>query len=568
MKMPVSSTPKQRKRTPKSCLNCRRRKLKCDRQHPCSRCKERYERCLYAEGPENEDASPEANDQLRRTNSREAVNSAASSGKKPSRTIETEQKRFEFYGWRTFLELVRSKKPDDRSSFHFRCLERNNTRMSVPLHEEMYALFPPYCISKSLVEHFLDTTNELFPIFYRPEIGKYLMLMQTSGLRSIPSDGIFLLLCIIGHALEMINLPLEVKNYFATNDCSPADLSKLIFEKLDEFFNNFQYSENTGNVTRIQYFIAQALYNTKKQLRGCNVALCRSVHLSIHVSPIYQLDNVTNDLNTDLWLTICEIDAMEHIFKSRNCWVQRDVFGRLQPARNLFSDEKTFQYHSLLGKLLNCGLDVQKAVHTLTVQEYLRKLDEFDVGLSLILTSIESLFFGVSDLSNIFRYDFLRLIFWIIRKNLYQCFLTVEQEKLPEPHQIFEKLAIACIQACRITTSSYENFIRFDLLGIATLESITCLLILPFCQERGFQLPNDCTEMVYTIKNLNSIIVNEDPVREGIEYMLDFILSALESNSSNPSESESDYFIDDPLKVFSDMFNIPPSFFLPHGAPY
>ncbi|WBW71433.1 DNA-binding transcription factor [Schizosaccharomyces osmophilus] len=559
--MPPSSTPKQRRRTPKSCLNCRRRKLKCDRQHPCSRCKERSERCVFAEGQEVGDASPEANDQSRCTTSRESVNLTTNGSKKPSEIVETTQKKIEFYGWKTFLELVRSKKPDYKANPKFRCLERNNARISVPLPEEILAFFPPYFVSKALVEQYLDTTNELFPIFYRPELENYLMALQVSGLYSIPSDGILLLLCIINHVLEAIDLPLEARNYFASIDYKPSDLSEMITNAVDGYVSNMKQCENVGNITKIQYFIAQALYNMKKRMRGVNIALCQSINLSIRVTPIYQLDNVSNEVNTDLWLTICEIDAMEHIFKSRNCWVQRDVFGRLQPRRNFFSDEKTFQYHTLLGKLLNCGLDIQKAVHTSTVQEYLGKLNDFDVDLSLILTSIESLFFGVCDSANIFRYDFLRLIFWAIRKNLYQCFLTVEHEKLPEPNQIFEKLAIACIQACRITTSSYENFIRFDLLRIASLESITCLLILPFCQERGFRLPNDCIEMVYNVKNINSIIQNEEHVREGVEYMLDFILSTMESNPSKYLDMESDHFSDDPLKFFSDMFSIPPSFF-------
>ncbi|EPX74461.1 transcription factor [Schizosaccharomyces octosporus yFS286] len=562
--MPASSTLKIRRRTPKSCLNCRRRKLKCDRQHPCSRCKERSERCVYAEGSEIEDGSPEANDQLQRTVTREAVNSATNVNKKPPEVFEITQKKFEFYGWKTFLELIGRKKQDHKTANQIYLMGRN-IRLSVALPEDILSLFPPYFVSKALVQRFLDTTNELFPIFYRSEIENFLMSIQAFGLDSISSDGILLLLCIIGHVLEVTDPPLEAKEDFASVDCNPVDLSDLIRKKLDEIFFSFDNCQGSvGNLTRVQYCIVQALYNLQKQIKGFNVALCHCINLSTRVSPIYQLDTVANEVNTDLWLTICEIDAMEHIFKSKNSWVQRDVFGRLQPRRDFFSDEKTFQYHSLLGKLLNCGLDIQKAVHTLTIQEYLQKLDEFDVNLSLILTSIESLFFGVNDTANTCRYDFLRLIFWTIRKNLYQCFLTVEHDNLPELNQIFEKLTIACLQACRIATGSSESFIRFDLLRIASLESITCLLIISFCQERGFKLPDNCIEVVYDVKHLNSIVDKEDHTSEGFEFVFDFILSTLESYPSKPPDMESEHFLEDPLRVFSDLFSIQSHFFFPH----
>lgn len=47
----MQASRRSRRRLPRSCEECRRRKVKCDRSHPCSHCVMTKCRCLYSSGP-------------------------------------------------------------------------------------------------------------------------------------------------------------------------------------------------------------------------------------------------------------------------------------------------------------------------------------------------------------------------------------------------------------------------------------------------------------------------------------------------------------------------------------
>lgn len=209
---PVEQTPSslRRKRRPVNCEECRRSKLRCDRQHPCGACRRRRREasCSY----ETSSGAPVSTKPHRTARASTALNnrvedhpapplrqpSASASSLQPELSAsETSQTHLDTY-WETVLERPVSE--DDAQHTILSPLSIG-PRMSV---QEIVESLPPKPCCDYLVSQFFKHISALFPILHGPTFQKqYTAFMQRRC--DVDLSWLALLFCLCSLALNTID---------------------------------------------------------------------------------------------------------------------------------------------------------------------------------------------------------------------------------------------------------------------------------------------------------------------------------------------------------------------------
>ncbi|CAA93165.1 DNA-binding transcription factor [Schizosaccharomyces pombe] len=557
----MSSSPpalkKFRKRSPKSCLICRRRKVKCDRQQPCSRCKERNEVCTYAD-----DTIDKMNVGPHPSHSENASDSETTLEVSPDINPKKNEK-FDFYGWRSLFELIKYRKDSDmcssRPSFSIQAYSSYKDNVVV---ESLANLLPPFCISQKIVNLFFKTLNVVCPIYDQETVEKSLNNIESP--ESFSYEDAFTLLPIIAATIQLSDLPDVILNFYNSAGITPLESSRLINLKLNEISEQEYKHLCLPDKEIIQMLLLRA-YATKfrTRIRGVNTDLCRSIHVSTLVTPLFQVTEKIGKNTSDLWFALCEIDGLECVLKYRPPFIQHDTYGRLKPLRCFFNDDISYNFHLLLGRLLDCGVSIYKSVHSLTVSKFIDKLESYESQLSLILVDIEAKFYDPSNEDIQFRYIFLKMVFWTARVNLYQCFITLDSGILEDEETIIGNLGESCIQCVRLLISQITILEKRGWLLVALLEIIHALMLAAFCRDKGFEVPSDLGDItLYVQERMVDIVTFDDGMAVRFGYVLRFINSMLHPNEPPMQDAEPET-TEDPSKLFADIFDFTSNYFIP-----
>lgn len=168
---PVGQSPgiHRRKRKPVNCEQCRRSKLKCDRQHPCATCKRRKRghACVYEapSGTEAEFQHRTPATSLRSSPLARNISSARSSGKTFNQPVSESTEVPSGSHWESLLERPA---PEDGTQDARSPL---STGPQMPF-QELIKPLPPKTCCDYLIAHFFQIIHPLFPILHGPTFQK------------------------------------------------------------------------------------------------------------------------------------------------------------------------------------------------------------------------------------------------------------------------------------------------------------------------------------------------------------------------------------------------------------
>ncbi|CAA19036.1 DNA-binding transcription factor, zf-fungal binuclear cluster type [Schizosaccharomyces pombe] len=544
----------------RSCLRCRRRKVKCDRQYPCSRCKESEESCTYGV---NEQAVQLLEEPLSRPITRETDSSAH----QETRTRLEENnlpktQKFGFVDWKTILKSsaefqgIVQRDPESRLREALETDPKLKKRL-----ECILETIPPWDVCESLLKVYANTFNVTNYILDFEQADKLLSDLKNSN--HVFATSIILIVTAIAVALSLESFPSNIERYFSAVNHSAIELSDALNSKIDDFLNEEVIFRLWRNIDRIRLHAIRAQLCMRNQFRSMNTDLCYAIHYACFVNPIFQNTDTEYEANMEVWLSICEIDALECVLRSCQPWVQHDIYGKLLSQRKMGSDVISYEFHSLLGQLLTCGLEIYKAIHTSTVNEFVNSIQFYESQLSLVLMEIESKFSNIDGSDIHFRYLFLKTVFWTVRKNLYQGFITVSRTLVPNYPDIVQKLGQTSIQLSRLISNSMDCFEKYGWLKAMLILVTHTFLIIHVCSERGYDVPKDFWNVTASVQATLEEKKYPGIVWERIHYVLNIYTTI---NSVEPELSEDHGDLDDQnlFQVFTDIFDFNFNFPLPN----
>ncbi|EPY51045.1 transcription factor [Schizosaccharomyces cryophilus OY26] len=537
----------------KACVKCRLRKVKCDRQIPCSRCKESNESCIYGEN-----VVDSQKDDLG-TEDREATRKLKDASSLPNH-LEIERRKWGFVGWRNLVELTGHKLKGsflkDVDSLN-EYLKKNPS--TIKILRDLRKLLPPLEICRCLIQRYFDTLEEVSSIFDEAQIQQYLSDMENSAV--IPETILVMFSAIISTVLSFGEAPIEVVNYLTSIGTNRSNFCLEVELKINELLQDEEVDRLWRDTDRIRLHALRAQRNERTEFRKLNNDLCNAVHIACFVNPIFQKMDSDTGSEAKTWLAVCEIDALDCVLKSCPPWIQHDIYGILTPLKSNYSDDSIYEFHCILGKLLKCGLEVYKSIHSSTAVEFIDTIPHFETKLSLILMDIESNSSSAAS-GAIFRDSFLKVIFWVVRKNLYQYFIAISPVSLSNYEKLIRNLTQTLKQLSRIITNSIKIFEEYGWLNCMLIQVIHTFFLLYLCSDKGFSLQDDFLSSVSTIQG----IIKTKQYSGRLWMKLHNLLQALADGVSSHPELEDNAFEQNDetfFDMFSDIFDSNFNFIMP-----
>ncbi|WBW74839.1 DNA-binding transcription factor, zf-fungal binuclear cluster type [Schizosaccharomyces osmophilus] len=542
--------PSQKKPQIKACLKCRLRKVKCNRQYPCSRCNESNDTCIYGENimdsrmddfgtPRH--ITPVGTDDREETGQLEVAPSI-------SNHLEIERRKWAFVDWRKLVELSQQKAKDhflkDAESTLIEYLRKDPSMLEII--EELRKLLPPLEICRRLIERYFSTLEEVSCIFDKTQIEKCIFDLENSN--GIPETILVIFSAIISAVLSFSEPPIEAVNYLASIGKNSVNIRLEIDLKINEFLQDEEVNRLWKDNDRIRLHALRAQQVSRTDFRKLNNDVCNAVHIACFRNPIFQRMDSDTGSEAKLWLTICEIDALDCVLNSCPPWIQHDVYAISTPLKSNYSNESTYEFHCILDKLLVCGLEAYKTVHSLTSVEFIDVIPHFETKLSLILMDIESNS-SSDDSSAIFRGLFLKVVFWVVRKNLYQYFIAVSPASVPNYEKLLQNLTQTLKQLTRIITNSINIFEEYGWLNCMLVQVVHSFFLLCICSDKGYSLQDDFFNSVSVIQ----AIIKRKKYSERLWKKMHDLLQVLTGGTVYHSELEDNTFEQNDETLF-DMF--------------
>ncbi|EPX73404.1 transcription factor [Schizosaccharomyces octosporus yFS286] len=556
--------PSHKKPQVKACLKCRLRKVKCNRQYPCSRCNESNDTCIYGENivSQSDDLSTPHHIIPVGTDDREETRPV---GVEPSTSnhIGIERRKWAFVDWRKLVELsqLKTKGPflKDAESSLIEHLRKNPSILGIL--EQLRDLLPPLGICKTLIQRYFSRVEQVSCIFDKAQVEKCIFDLENTN--KIPETTLITLLAIISVMLPLGEPPMEVDNYVASTGKNVNNICSEIDSKINNFLQDEDVNRLWKTNDRIRLHALRAQRMSRTEFRKLNTDTCIAVHICCFKNPIFQRMHSDTGSEAKLWLTVCEIDALDCVLNYCPPWIQHDVFSILTPLKSYYPNDSIYEFHCILSKLLVCGLDVYKTVHSSTAVEFIDVIPHFETKLSLILMDIESNS-SSDDTSAIFRGLFLKVLFWVVRKNLYQYYITVSPASVPNYEKLLQNLTQTLKQLTRIITNSINIFEEYGWLNCMLVQAIHSFYLLRICSDKGYSLEDNIFNSVSAIQAIIKRTNYSHRLWKKMYDLLQVLIGGVVSNSEleeNAFEQNDETLFD----MFADIFDSNFNFIVPSG---
>lgn len=297
---PVEQAPgsHRRKRKTVNCEECRRSKLRCDRQHPCSACKRRrrgascsYEVSTGVPLSINTHRTP-VNVQASTVSSNRVGSLSTPASQLEPQVPETNQTPLDTH-WETVLE-----RPTPEPNAHDTLSPLSiGLRMSL---QEIIDSLPPKSCCDYLISHFFNNVSALFPILHGPTFQKqYLTFMQRTDDVDIPWLALLFSLCSLA-LYTMDESDPRLAHFWSQLPSSPTQVPATVYASrrllrtamtcllLDNFFINHKFSTFEALLMVIYNFSHNESVDQGWALLGMalNIGIALRCNVDQNLSPI------------------------------------------------------------------------------------------------------------------------------------------------------------------------------------------------------------------------------------------------------------------------------------------
>ncbi|EEB07058.1 hypothetical protein SJAG_02138 [Schizosaccharomyces japonicus yFS275] len=476
----------RRQRTKKSCLNCRLKKLKCDRCLPCSRCKERHveDRCFY-ETP---------SDTRLVTNIRPL--------QPAEETHDTEAdlltgEKFHCYKPIVLLQMAEDSRAMPRLFFDYFFPKVSSTSLNNP--NDYFNLLPPLTVSELIFDLYIERFDTVFPIIDRKVIREDMHRLVSAS--SFPHPGrLKLILMLFHYSLTITDLPEAIEKYFAETNDSAKSLSSRIKQKMEELEDFRVHTRHLPDVYYLEASVVQTYYSFLTQPpQQLNLDLCSTIHYATSIKGLTNMKNqpTVQRRYKQLWTTLCQLDAMVAVLRSNNPWVQHEWDGQLIPKlEDTLADEKEWRYQKLLGQILEFGLQVQKDHLSLSVEKFTNKNEDFNVGITQFSLQVENCLNMTSNRAESFRFEIFKLLLFRIKTNIYRYYPFTDDAENGKYEYQFQLLGSSSMRKIEHTISIFDESKSFCWMRQVSIQGLESFSSMPICIKHNFYYQDDLTSHI------------------------------------------------------------------------
>ncbi|EPY53110.1 hypothetical protein SPOG_03651 [Schizosaccharomyces cryophilus OY26] len=474
----------------KSCNNCRKKKLKCDKKLPCSRCLKKNEdqTCKY-------ESHFAATRSLRNSRSptEEVTNCGRNSPKEGLVELSRRQKgQLSYHGVERLLEQFLK----ERIPSNFIFLPKP-FRLPANI-KDFCKHVPPYQICITVCGTLSCSLVTLFDIISESRMEA---VLHNFFQNVFEVNDLILLFSTLSLAFRLHNLPATALNYCGSIQLAPEKLAEEYYGKAEELIELNELCRYQRSIEALQHLILHALVEFLDPRPEKVLCLSRAVHYLDGMISRGLFSEATSEQVWKLSMTLKHLDSLNCIFLRNPPFLQHDiVVGKLRQLDKGFAETI---YQKLLSSLCNQGLTIYRYANCFSAEEYLLNVNENEVKISLLLMEIDLKAYTPQNPMSKIQCFFLKSVLWTLKVLLYQPVITLSDEDFDEVKLLKGKLAESLFCSFRLIMDSYQEITEVGLHQFYFYTALRKVILLPFCRNEGYSYRNEVFEAIELMKELS-----------------------------------------------------------------
>ncbi|WBW72079.1 DNA-binding transcription factor, zf-fungal binuclear cluster type (predicted) [Schizosaccharomyces osmophilus] len=475
----------------KSCNNCRKKKLKCDKKLPCSRCVRKKEdaTCNY------ESYIAEARS-LRNTKSpTEEVSYSGENSIEESLVSANRQRsgRLSYSGLSTLMDQFMKENIHSNHSFEF--LFRP-LRLPEDI-KDFCKHVPPFELCLVGCDVFYGTLANLIDVISRSKIEAAL---QRFFQEVFEVKDLILLFSTLSVVFKQSGLPVMILSYCESVHLTPKQLAEEYNQKTEELISLNGLFHNPKSIETLQHLVFHAALEFTDPRPDSISNLTRAIQFLNLINVRGFISETSNEEVWKLTLAIKKLDSLICIFFHGSPFLQHDI-AEVQLFRLNDGFTETV-YQRLLSELCIEGLKLYKSTTCLPVEDYLSNINGTEVKLSLLSMEIDLKTYSPLNSISKFQSFFLKSVLWTIKAILYLPVISLDNQSVKEMIVLKEKLAESVIYSFRLIVDSIKEITQVGLQHFYFFEAVKRVLTLAVCRNENHSYKFELFDSLDVMKGL------------------------------------------------------------------
>ncbi|EEB07838.2 hypothetical protein SJAG_02956 [Schizosaccharomyces japonicus yFS275] len=474
----VKNTRRQRRK--QACFTCRRRKLKCDKKQPCSRCTERDmgHLCFFESSP--------------KTSAKDDFPNTVPQGNSNQSFIPEEKKsneHFRLHRQGVLVRLLKEKTENEPGVYNpvfpmYLLPEFQNT-------DSCFALLPPLHIFHKMVDLYLERFEVIFRIVDKDSVRNALQFLTEESFNPGLMD---LVLCVICATVQTGDLPTVVQNYLSSSYESSQAYARQLKDRIEDLNN---YTKNLGHCPDAYYleaFIVQAhLSFLLRSPRSLNMDICNAVFYAntFYAHNILEGNKYAQKRFTRQWVALCQLDIVSSVFLDTPLWIQHHLNGQFCLNKEECAYEEVYLYQQLLAQILQTAFQLIQDQHLLEISEFSEKLEDYNVTLSRLSLQVENRLGMTASCAESFRYGIFKLLLLILKTRLYKYYPFADGVKEGRFNNYIQTLGSLCLKEADYIALLQEDSIAYGWHIVLFAHAMSAIGYTPFCKIHGYQITSE-----------------------------------------------------------------------------
>ncbi|EPX75363.1 uncharacterized protein SOCG_04605 [Schizosaccharomyces octosporus yFS286] len=475
----------------KSCNNCRKTKLKCDKKLPCSRCSQKKvgETCTYESYTAKERCS---------RNVESPTEELAYSGKNSlDKNLDNANKqrsyRLSYYGLYGLMDQFMKESISSNYSFDF---VFKPLRLPEDI-KDFCKHVPPFEICLVVCDIFFQTLANWIDIISKDKI--------EASVRRFFQDhfevnDLILLFSTLSAIFKQNELPANILSYCESTHCTREQLAEEYYGKAEKLIMLNDLLRNPKSIETLQHLALHAALEVTSPAPETIVNLTRAIYYLNSMNTRGFLSEKNSEELWKLMLSVKKLDALYCIFFHGSPFMQHDVV-KIQLLRfdNCFTENA---YEQLLSEVCDEGLNICKNTSCLSAEEYLLNINKVEVNLSLLSMEIDLKAHSPLHPISKFQCFFLKSVLWTTKGILYLPVISLNDQSLEETIVLKDKLAESSIYKFRLITDSIQKIIEVGLQNFYFFEALKSVFTLIVCRNENYTYKDELFDSLNVLKGL------------------------------------------------------------------